>query len=70
MDADELIDDYLAEHVDMVNSKKEDWEYHTDPRTGKKLKSWDELYELWDLFGGNDDPSTYSKPPYEATEIP
>ncbi len=23
MDADELIDDYLAEHVDMVNGKKE-----------------------------------------------
>ncbi len=29
MDTDELIDDYLAEHVDMVNGKKEDWEYHT-----------------------------------------
>ncbi len=43
MDADELIDDYLAEHVDMVSGKKEDWEYHTDPRTGKKLRSWDEL---------------------------
>ncbi len=39
--------DYLAEHVDMVNGKKEDWEYHTDLRTGKKLRSWDELYELW-----------------------
>ncbi len=25
MDADELIDDYLAEHVDMVNGKKENW---------------------------------------------
>ncbi len=46
MDADELIDNYLAEHVDMVNDEKEDWEYHTDPRTGKKLRSWDELYEL------------------------
>ncbi len=58
MDADELINVYLAEHVDMVNSKKEDWEYHIDPRTGKKLRSWDELYELWDVFGGHDDPST------------
>ncbi len=47
MDANELIDEYLAEHVDMVNTKKEDWEYHTDPRTGKKLRSWDKLYELW-----------------------
>ncbi len=35
MDAKELIDEYLAEHVDMVNSKKEDWEYHTDPRDGE-----------------------------------
>ncbi len=61
MDADELIDDYLAEHVDMVNGKKEDWEYHTDPRTGKKLKSWDELYELYDIFGGHDDPSMDTK---------
>ncbi len=38
MDADELIDDYLAEHVDMVNGKKEDWEYHTDPRTGRNSR--------------------------------
>ncbi len=70
MDADELIDDYLAEHVDMVNGKKEDWEYHTDPRTGKKLRSWDELYELWDIFGGHNDPSTDTKSQLEPTGIP
>ncbi len=70
MDADELIDDYLAEHVDMVNGKKEDWEYHIDPRTGKKLKSWDELYELWDIFGGHDDPSTDTKSLLKPTSIP
>ncbi len=54
----------------MVNGKKEDWEYHTDPRTGKKLKSWDELYELWDIFGGHDDPSTDTKSLLEPTSIP
>ncbi len=38
MDADELIDEYLAKHIGMVNGKKEDWEYHTDPRTGEETK--------------------------------
>ncbi len=70
MDAEELIDEYLAEHVDMVNSKKEDWEYHTDPRTGEKLRSWDELYELWDIFRGHDDSSTDTKSPWEPMSIP
>ncbi len=70
MDADELIDDYLAEHVDMVNNEKEDWEYHIDPRTGKKLRSWDELYELWDIFGGHNDPSTDTKSLSEPMSIP
>ncbi len=37
MDADELIDDYLTEHVDMVISKQADWQSYTDPRTGKKV---------------------------------
>ncbi len=70
MDADELIDNYLAEHVDMVNGKKEDWEYHTDPWTRKKLKSWNELYELWDIFGRHNDPSTDTKSLSEPTSIP
>ncbi len=38
MDADELIDDYLTEHIDMVNDEKEDWEYHTDPRDGEETQ--------------------------------
>ncbi len=70
MDTDELINEYLAEHVDIVNGKKEDWEYHKDPRTGKKLTSWDELYKLLDIFGGHDDPSTDTKSPSEPTSIP
>ena len=70
MDADELIEEYLAEHVDMVNNGKEDWEYHIDPRTGKKLRSWEELYELWDIFRGNDNPSTETKSPSQPQGIP
>ncbi len=69
MDAEELIDEYLAEHVDMVNNK-EDWEYHMDPRMGKKLRSWDELHELWDIFGGHNDPSTDTKLPWNPMSIP
>ncbi len=41
MDAKELIDEYLAEHVDMVNSRKangmEDGQSYMDPFTGKKV---------------------------------
>ncbi len=70
MDAEELINKYLTEHVDMANNNKEDWEYHIDPRTGKKLRSWDELYELWDIFGGHNDPSTDTKSPFKPQEIP
>ncbi len=70
MDADELIDDYLAKHVDRVNNEKEDWEYHIDPWTGKKLRSWDELYELWDIFGRHHDPSTDTKSLLEPMSIP
>ncbi len=70
MDTDELIDEYLAEHVDLVNSKKEDWQFYTDPRTGKKLKNYNELWELFDLFGGHDDPSTDTKLLCEPTSNP
>ncbi len=37
MDTDELINKYLAKHVDMVISKQADWQSYTDPRTGKKV---------------------------------
>ncbi len=36
MDADELVDKYLAKHVDMVISKRADWQSYMDKRTGKK----------------------------------
>ncbi len=39
MDAEELIDKYLAKHVDMVNHKGDDWSWqsYTDPFTKKKV---------------------------------
>ncbi len=68
MDADELIDEYLAEHVEAVIKRQEDWQSYTDPFMGKKV--WYDQEQLWDLFGGNDDPSTYMKSPFEPTSIP
>ncbi len=69
MDADELIDKYLTEHVDMVNAEKELWEYYTNPMTGKKLKNYNELWELFDLFGGPD-PDHPTKSPKKPESIP
>ncbi len=37
MDADELIKEFLTEHVDMVIDRTANWQSYTDPRTGKKL---------------------------------
>ncbi len=68
MDADELIDDYLAQKINRTEHETEDWQSYTDPFTGHQV--WYDQQLDWDQFGGNDDPSTYSKPPYEATEIP
>ncbi len=70
MDADELIDEYLAEHVDMVSDKKEDWEFYTDPRTGRKLRNYKELWDLFNIFSGHNDPSTDTKSPFEPMSIP
>ncbi len=68
MDTKELLDEYLAKHVHMVVSKQTDWQSYTDPSTGKKV--WYDQEELWDTFGGNDDPSTNAKSPFEPTGIP
>ncbi len=70
MEADELIDKYLAKHIGMVSNGKEDWEFYTDPRTGRKLKNYEELWDLFDIFGGHDDPSTDTKSPFKPTSIP
>ncbi len=70
-DTEELIDKYLAKHVDMVNSRKanfEDWQSYMDPFTGKKV--WYNQEQLWDIFRGNDNPTTYTKSPFKPTSIP
>ncbi len=68
MDAKELIDEYLAEHVDVVSSRMEDWQSYMDPVTGKKV--WYDQEQLWDILRGHDDPSTDTKSPLEPTSIP
>ncbi len=68
MDAEELIDDYLTRRINRTEHETEDWQSYTDPFTGRQV--WYDQQLDWDQFGGNDDPSTNSKSPYEATEIP
>ncbi len=36
MDAEELIDEYLAEHVDMVNARKANWQFYLNQEQAKK----------------------------------
>ncbi len=70
MDAEELIDEYLAEHVDMVNHKGDDWSWqsYTDPFTKKVWYIQEDMD--WDWLGGHDDPSMDTKLPWELVEIP
>ncbi len=37
MDADELIEEFLAEHIDKINTRSPNWQSYTDPRTEKKV---------------------------------
>ncbi len=72
MDAEELIDEYLAEHVDMVNSRKTNWQCHENPLTGKKMwyDDWYRKDRDWDWLGGHNDPSMDTKSPFEPMSIP
>ncbi len=70
MDTDELIDDYLAKHIDMVNGKKEDGSITQTRGRGRNSRVGTNSYELWDIFGGHDDPSTDTKSQLEPTGIP
>ncbi len=71
MDAEELIDEYLTEHVDMVNHKGDDWSWqsYTDPFTKKKVWYIQEEAD-WDWLGGHDDSSMDIKLPWEPMSIP
>ncbi len=51
MDADELIEEFLAKHVDMVvNKAPPDWHFYIDPFMKKRV--WYDQEEDWDWLGG------------------
>ncbi len=54
MDADELIDDYLAQKINRTEHEAVDWQAYTDPFTGRQV-GYDQQLD-WDQFGGNDNP--------------
>ncbi len=68
MDADELIEEFLAKHVDMVIDKPGNWQSYMDPRIGKKV--WYDEDELWEWLGGHNDPSMDTKLPFKLDNIP
>ncbi len=65
----ELIEEFLTEHVDMVINRTTNWQSYTDPRTGKKM--WYEEEDAdWDWLGGHDDLSTDTKSLFKPMSIP
>ncbi len=68
MDANELIEEFLTKHIDMViNKAPEDWHFYIDPFTKKRV--WYDQEEDWDWLGGHDDSSMDTKSPFEPTSI-
>ena len=68
MDAEELVDKYLAEKVNCTEYETGDWQSYTDPFTGRKV--WYDQQLDWDWLGGHDDPLTDTKSLFAPTEIP
>ncbi len=69
MVADELIKEFLAEHVDVITTCHPPvWQSYHDPFTGKQV--WYDKEQMWNLLGGYDDPSMDTKPLFEPNEIP
>ncbi len=69
MDANELIEEFLTEHIDIVIAHSSpQWRFYIDPFTGKQV--WYNEEAMWDKFGGYDEQSMYSKPPFEPDNIP
>ncbi len=64
MDADELIKEFLSEHVDQVHTQQPNWQFYIDPRTGKKV--WYDEDKMWELLGSHNDPSTDTKSPFKT----
>ncbi len=68
MDTDELIEEFLAEHVDTVtNHPSKQWRFYIDSFTGKQV--WYNEEAMWDEFGGHDNASMNTKSPFEPTSI-
>ncbi len=68
MDTNELIEDFLAEHIDRIANRTPDWHFYIDPFT--KNRVWYDQEEDWELLGGHDDPSMDTKLPFKLTSIP
>ncbi len=68
MDTDELIEEFLAEHVNKVNTQPANWQSYMDPWTGRKV--WYNEDEMWKLLGGHDDPLMDTKSPFEPDNTP
>ncbi len=60
MDANELIEEFLVEHVDTISTRRPPvWCSYHDPLTGKQV--WYDEEEMWDWLGGHDNPSIDTK---------
>ncbi len=68
MDANELIEEFLTEHVDGVIDRPPNWQSYTDPFTGKKV--WYDKDELWEWLGGHNNSSMDTKLPFKLMSIP
>ncbi len=69
MDTNELIEEFLTKHIDMViNKASPDWHFYINPFTKKRV--WYDQEEDWDWLGGYDDPSTDTKSSFEPMSIP
>ncbi len=68
MDAEELIDEYLAEKENHTNNETVDWQFYMEPFTRRKV--WYNQELDWDIFCGHDDPLTDTKLLFELTSIP
>ncbi len=70
MDADKLIKEFLAGHIDHVAECIQEMRYYIDKFNGKKVWYNDEDPALWELLGGHDDPSMDTKSPFKPDNIP
>ncbi len=70
LDAEELIDEYLAEHVDMVNGRKRTGSITQTQGWGRNSGVGTSFTSSGTYSGGHDDPSTDTKSLLEPASIP